>query len=370
MGESMKQQINRTIKMALQRQTFHNHVLSQLAQDADYCKASFGKTITPYMKEMLDKFVPEQRQQEPEYMKALIADLRFSRAFYASSYREYFLFDFEKKSEKEKKDYVCWVELEDYYDKMNRLGNPELFENKHLTAQKFSQFFKRDTCTVRGLTDEKVFCSFLQQHGRCILKPLQEFGGKGIVILALTGEKTPKEIWRESIHRVPFLLEELIQQGEEIAKFNPSSVNTIRYNTFFHEGKLSRLQAVFRIGRGGSFVDNATSGGLYSLVDTETGTILNPARSFKGELFSHHPDTGLMLQGSTLPHWGELNELLERLARIVPEQKQVGWDLAFSNEGWVMVEANTKPALQRFDMSHGLRPLMKRTFGTAIRMWE
>ena len=322
------------------------------------------------MTEMLIQFVPAQLRDNSLYMKRLVEDLRFSRAFYASSYREYFLFDFEKRSEEEKRNFVCWFELEDYYNQMNELGHPEIFDNKHLTMQYFSTFYKRETCSVKGLSDEKEFCAFLRRNRRCILKPLLEFGGKGITILELTGENTPEEIWRSVVNRIPFLMEELIQQGEEIGRFYPNSVNTVRYNTFFHQGKMTKLQAVFRIGRGGSFVDNATAGGLYSLVDTETGIILNPARSFKGELFTHHPDTGVLLQGSTLPRWGEINELLEQLARVIPEQKQVGWDLAFSKEGWVMVDANTKPALQRFDMSHGLRPLMKETFGTVIPMWE
>lgn len=370
MAEDLQHQIRKHVKYTLQRKTFHNPVLSRLAKDADYCKAGFGKTMTPYMAEMLEKFVPAALREDKAYISRLVEDLRFSRAFYASSYREYFLFDFEKRSEEEKRDFVCWAELEDYYDQLNSLGKPHLFEDKHLTIQHFSPFYKRETCTITSILHEDEFCSFLRRHGRCILKPLLAFGGKGVTILELTGEKTPEELWRDYAAKTPFLLEELIRQGDEVAKFYPTSVNTIRYNTFYHQNKVTRLQAVFRIGRGGSLVDNATSGGLYSLVDTETGRILNPARSFKGELFANHPDTGVLLPGATLPRWGELNELLERLARVIPEQKQVGWDLAYSKDGWVMVEANVKPALQRFDMNHGLRPLISKTFGAAIPLWE
>ena len=322
------------------------------------------------MKEMLDQFVPSDRRADPSYMRALIKDLRFSRAFYASSYREYFLFDFENQSEASKREYVCWYELEDYYNCMNALGNPDVFDNKHLTVQHFKPFFKRDTLSVFRLSDKTSFCAFMNRHRRCILKPLLEFGGKGIQILELSEGQSAEVFWYSVAGHIPFLMEEMIQQSPEIAKYYANSVNTIRYNTFFHQGKVTRLQAVFRIGRGGSTVDNATAGGIYSLVDTETGEILNPARTFRGELFTHHPDTGEKLQGSVLPRWDELNELLERLARVVPEQKQVGWDLSLSSDGWVMVEANTKPALQRFDMSHGLRALLNRTFGTAIPMWE
>ena len=31
---------------------------------------------------------------------------------------------------------------------------------------------------------------------------------------------------------------------------------------------------------------------------------------------------------------------------VVPEQRIVGWDLALSVDGWVIIEGNTRPGLQ------------------------
>ena len=151
-----------------------------------------------------------------------------------------------------------------------------------------------------------------------------------------------------------------------MAQFCPTSVNTIRYNTFYHNGKLTRLQAVIRMGHSGSYVDNATSGGLYALINTQTGRILGPARSDAGEEFVQHPDTGIAFEGTCIPQWDQLNDLLEEIVRVVPEQKQVGWDFALSTKGWVMIEGNTYPRLQGFDWRHGLRPMITEVFGEAI----
>ena len=102
------------------------------------------------------------------------------------------------------------------------------------------------------------------------------------------------------------------------------------------------------------------------MIDTDMGILKGPARSFAGELYEFHPDTGVYFQGSLIPRWNELNELLEKIVRVIPGQKQVGWDFALSKDGWVLVEANTSPALQSFDLTHGLRKLVAETFGQVV----
>ena len=358
------------IKTFLQRETFHNRSLSRLAEKADWLVSMNGQYYTPYLISILRRNVNDTQRSDKAYMKELVRDLRFSRAYYGSSYREYFLFRFQEHTELEKLQYVCWTELKDYYNQINRIGRPEIFDNKLLTFNFFHDFYHRDICVVKELNDRSSFTDFIQQHKRFIIKPINEFGGKGVEIIELKESLTPEAIWYQTINRIPFLAEELICQSQEISKFYPHSVNTVRYNTFFHEGRLKRLQAAFRIGRGGSIVDNATSGGIYTLVDTDSGRILCPARSDFGEQFEVHPDTGVRFEGNQIPRWNELNGLLDRIVRVVPKQKLVGWDFALSKDGWVLVEGNTRPALQSFDLDHGLRQFLKDSFGNAIRMWE
>ena len=88
------------------------------------------------------------------------------------------------------------------------------------------------------------------------------------------------------------------------------------------------------------------------------------------ELFEKHPDTGTQFEGNSIPRWDELNALSEKVVRVVPEQKQVGWDFALSKNGWVMVEGNSSPGLQSLDLDHGLRPLVTSTFGKVIPIWH
>ena len=47
-----------------------------------------------------------------------------------------------------------------------------------------------------------------------------------------------------------------------------------------------------------------------------------------------------------MPYWDELVAFAKEIAMVVPEQRIVGWDLALSVDGWVIIEGNTRPGLQ------------------------
>ena len=51
------------------------------------------------------------------------------------------------------------------------------------------------------------------------------------------------------------------------------------------------------------------------------------------------------LIGFTIPKWTEACDMAAELAKNIPEAVFVGWDLALSDSGWVMVEANSSPLI-------------------------
>ncbi|MBR5930456.1 MAG: hypothetical protein IKZ95_00350, partial [Lachnospiraceae bacterium] len=279
----------------------------------------------------------------------------FSQLYYQIRDREYFLYHFEDLSDEGRKKYMGHYELMGLYRQLNKKGNPELFTEKSKTYEMFKPFYKRDVLKADNNTQREEIIEFILDHNPCVLKPLKDYGGKGIHLINVNDRKDAESIYESYSSLLPFLLEEKIEQDPEMAIFHPQSINTIRYNTFFYDDKLIRLQAVFRIGQGGSFVDNASSGGIYAVVDTETGIIKSAARSYKGECYLIHPTTGEQIIGRHIPRWDELNQLLEEIVRIVPEQKQVGWDFALSTQGWIMVEGNAWPDMQSFDCENGMR---------------
>ncbi len=143
----------------------------------------------------------------------------------------------------------------------------------------------------------------------------------------------------------PLIFESNIHQTDQFNSFNSSSVNTIRFMTTLHPGGEARIIAVWmKFGRLGACVDNAGAGGnVDAAVDIETGRIYN-VTLFDGwrktHSITHHPDSGTLLEGVFIDNWKEIVEKILQFQKAVPYLKAVGWDIAITPEGPLVIEFN------------------------------
>ena len=78
-------------------------------------------------------------------------------------------------------------------------------------------------------------------------------------------------------------------------------------------------------------------------VDLATGR-LGPALRREGRLLAptpRHPDTGVAIEGFQLPHWEAVADLARRAHDVARGMPAVGWDVAITPDGPVLVEGNT-----------------------------
>jgi hypothetical protein len=101
-------------------------------------------------------------------------------------------------------------------------------------------------------------------------------------------------------------------------------------------------------------VDNLHAGGIAAAVDLESGK-LGPASNLGGDCrlgwLDRHPDTGARITGAQLPEWGEVRDFAIRAHKAFGDRVVVGWDIAITPGGPVLVEGNGAPDLdimQRF----------------------
>jgi hypothetical protein len=45
-------------------------------------------------------------------------------------------------------------------------------------------------------------------------------------------------------------------------------------------------------------------------------------------------------KGYQIPKWNEAINTAKALANILPNHKYIGWDLALTDNGWIMIEGN------------------------------
>jgi len=137
------------------------------------------------------------------------------------------------------------------------------------------------------------------------------------------------------------LLEEAIVQHPKMNKLYPDSINTIRFITLVENKDVKLLGASLRMGNG-KYIDNAAGGGIFTSIDINTGKLDNIAFNSTGEKFDNHPITNQNIKGFQLPLWEDVIEMCKKAALEVPDVRCVGWDVAISEKGPLLIEGNDR----------------------------
>lgn len=213
--------------------------------------------------------------------------------------------------------------------------------NKDEFNARFDAYLDRDWALLR---EKEQAIAFLEKHEKFIIKPLDGSCGTGVEKLCTAdfGSATQAyaSLWASAGNA---LLEELIAQHPAVSEIYPDSVNTVRAVTLCKNGKARVITTCFRMGQGGNHVDNLNAGGLVVPVEETTGTIRHRAMDKEKFVHTHHPSTGTAITGFQFPDWQQAMDMVCRAAEEIPQLGYLGWDIAFSVSGPVLVEGNEYP---------------------------
>lgn len=284
--------------------------------------------------------------------KTVLADMYYCLKKLNFSYYEYFAYGFmEKKSDEERREFVSNYERRAIIKKLNYSRDyDEIFSSKSLIAEKYADFLKRDYCVFRSVKDVDKLEAFLNTHKRAIIKPLAGSYGRGVRIVDVKDQEDVHALASSLIEVEEYsnrskykcygaIVEEVVVQDDRLAKFHSQSVNTVRITTIRLDSRTVIFEPFLRVGRGGACVDNAGSGGIFCPVDAETGVVY-AARDKHGVRYETHPESGVPIVGFQIPRWDEAKEFVRKAAQVVPSIRIIGWDVALSQDGWVLIEAN------------------------------
>lgn len=141
-----------------------------------------------------------------------------------------------------------------------------------------------------------------------------------------------------------FIVQERMMQHPTISAIYPSAVNTIRTITYILDGKVYCADLAFRIGSGGSSIDNIHAGGLVIGINND-GTLLKYAYklgySESKQRFEKHPDTNLIFEKHIIVGTEKIVEVVKKLHGLTPHVGMISWDFMITNEGQpALIEAN------------------------------
>jgi hypothetical protein len=154
-----------------------------------------------------------------------------------------------------------------------------------------------------------------------------------------------------------YLVEERVRPHPALATLVGPTLCCARVVTVIGlNGRPTILGAVYKMQPKPLGIDNMSSGAVASWVDPETGA-LAAGRSRRDNTYtSVIPGTDREFVGYRLPHWAEVKDVALRAAAVIPWARAIGWDIAISDRGPVLIEGNAKwsPALLQMCAPYGL----------------
>lgn len=267
----------------------------------------------------------------------ILGDMILSMIQYSASPSNYYHFGFPSLNHAQRKTYVTHRLSEQIQKKYNSPKYQIVFYDKMIFSRVFSEFYGRRCISTETMTREE-FMSFVNNVSKFIYKPLEGGQGKGIQVFEKIGVGEYTQIY-DNLKETHGIIEEWIQQHPLMHELYPDAVNIIRVQTVYAKGRCNFLGATLTIGYKNK-IANASADSIFTLVDVKTGQVSTDGCDYNDNTYINHPETGVHFKGFQIPMWEEVLTMLEKAAARVPEIGYVGWDVAITEYGPVIIEGN------------------------------
>ena len=247
---------------------------------------------------------------------AVMADVVKCGLRYGAGYNDYLLCQFYNLTEEQRATYITRQVNNKLVAMLNDREYYHLFDNKKDFYSTFSDCLGRDWLDFTKASEED-FTRFLQGREEIMVKPDAESGGKGVEKLRVGDYPSPQALYRKLQGDNIGVVEDVIVQNQEMARLNPSCLNTLRIVTILNGQGPHIVYAFVRIGNSDRPVDNLHSGGMFAPIDLDTGKISAPGYDKNQRTFETHPLTGVKLVGFQIPYWEESKALCLKAATRV-----------------------------------------------------
>lgn len=283
------------------------------------------------------KVVGKKNNKNPAIM---FADTALSTLLVGSGLTDYLNYKFYDKSWKERKEYVTIKYGSNFYAKYSPRDLSTNLSIKTNFHKYYSKYTKRDYYIYEfGMNKLKDFVS---KNEVFMIKPTDGLAGTDVKKMKAS-EVEDIEKFYQYIKDNNMFLEEYVIQDDMWGKICPNSVNTIRAMTRIIDGKAELFYAAARIGNGTAVVDNFHQGGVGVRIDMKNGKLIGNAISKDLTEVERHTATNIKFDGFEIPYWNEIRNMVCEAAMENPDVKVVGWDVAISNKGPLLIEANRRP---------------------------
>ena len=228
----------------------------------------------------------------------------------------------------------------DIYYSLNDSRYDDVLDNKFFSEYFVKGIKKAHTIVKYGnglfLTDDfelitkEEALEIINKYGKVLIKPTDTGQGKGIELLDFNKNYDEAvKSFEEKISDGDFIVQELIKQSDQLARFNSSSVNTIRVISLIVDNKVEILSKILRVGSKGSFIDNYSQGGMSRPIDDE-GVLKTYA--FVKENKVYVDNEGNQLTEEKIIGYDKIIEEIKKYHKRIPHLRMIGWDFAIDQD--------------------------------------
>lgn len=303
---------------------------------------------------------------------SVLFDMIWCILFRGVGYLDYVVFGFADIGKEKRDTYMTMSHNQALVHMLNDRAYYYVFDDKLAFNERFSKYLKRGFIDLRK-TDAEGLSGFCSGKTSVFAKQPESYGGLGVERVSLSPDTDYTALYGRLMDEKKYDIEETAVQDPELDRLCPGCICTLRVVTILHEGVPHVVYTLLRMGSGTSYVDNVTSGGMYTLVNMEDGTLAEYAFCDKtASYYDRHPATGMLFKGFKVPRYREALDMCLEAALVEPHMGYVGWDVGITVNGPAFMEGNNLPGYdmcqnKKFHPDHmGILPVCESILGEKI----
>lgn len=293
--------------------------------------ASFGKMFS---------VIKTVHKRSGKNSAAIFFDMLWCAKKYGAGYYDYEIFAFYNLNKEQRKTFLTRLKSKKFIEFMNDPAYGHLIDNKDEFYELYKDYIGRGFLKLEDATKEEVR-KFVSSREYLFGKLRDKECGIGCERIKVSDYPDFDSLYNYLKEKGFCTIEDNIKQHPAMSKLYPNAVNSLRVITVLDSKNIPHcIYMVQKMGLNGSIIDNNC---LFTPVDIETGKIKYPAHSgdtTKGIIYEEHPNTHIKLVGYQIPFAKEAAELCLKAALVVPQVRYVGWDVAITENGPVIIEGN------------------------------
>lgn len=292
-------------------------------------------------KDRMNRHIEIMQQQSGKSKFYIKCSLAWNFLTQGTGYTDYFRGHFIDRTREEKKTYAT---AKRFYRLMAYLNDEEyivVLGDKLIFDEVFRDYLKRDYINLRKASAED-FKKFLSDKTTVFAKETRGEGGHGISKVVVKDIEDVDKLYEQLRENEQWLVEDAIIQHPDLNQINPNVVNSFRVITLLNDkGEIKMIANALRVNQDDSVVIGCTNDLYFSL--GADGKIDSNVVDDYGEVYDTHPLTGVKFKDVYIHGVQEAFDMCVEAHKRIPQCRYIGWDVAFSENGPVIVEGNEYP---------------------------